>query len=188
EWPSSLHSLILGRIDRLSERQKATLKAASVIGRLFQAVWLHGYQPSLGGADVVGSELETLRQVDMLLPESREPAAYLFKQVITRDVTYESIPYLTRAALHERLARFVEANVAHDDEPHYDLLAFHYALGNDLPRKRHYLKLAGEAAQASYANDTALAWYGRLLPLVERAERVDVLLRLGQVEALVGRY
>ena len=42
ELPDSLHTLILSRIDQLSEREKTTLRVASIIGRLFRAAWLAG--------------------------------------------------------------------------------------------------------------------------------------------------
>ena len=42
ELPTSLHSLILSRIDQLTDNQRITLKVASVIGRLFQASTLWG--------------------------------------------------------------------------------------------------------------------------------------------------
>jgi predicted ATPase len=35
DLPDSLHSLILSRIDQLSESQKSTIKVASVVWRLF---------------------------------------------------------------------------------------------------------------------------------------------------------
>jgi predicted ATPase len=47
DLPTSLHSLILARIDQVTERQKTTLRVASV-GRLFRAVLLGAYPP-LGG-------------------------------------------------------------------------------------------------------------------------------------------
>jgi adenylate cyclase len=37
ELPDSLHTLILSRIDQLSEREKSTLRVASIVGRLFRA-------------------------------------------------------------------------------------------------------------------------------------------------------
>ena len=188
EWPSNLHSLILSRIDRLTERQKATLKVASIIGRIFRVSWLHGYHPSLGAREEVEAELEALRRADLTPLDTPEPLAYLFKHVITLDVTYESIAFETRAELHERLARFVEVTLASEAEPFLDLIAFHYEQSENLGKKREYLKRAGEAAQAAFANEAAISWYGRLLPLLDQGERVDVLLKMGQVEALLGRY
>jgi len=37
ELPDSLHTLILSRVDQLSEREKTTLRVASIVGRLFRA-------------------------------------------------------------------------------------------------------------------------------------------------------
>ena len=48
ELPESLNSLILSRIDKLSEKPRRTLKVASVIGRLFRAPMLPGVYPELG--------------------------------------------------------------------------------------------------------------------------------------------
>ena len=48
ELPDSLHTLILSRIDQLSEREKTTLRVASIVGRLFRVEWLTGYYPELG--------------------------------------------------------------------------------------------------------------------------------------------
>ena len=188
EWPANLHSLILSRIDRLTERQKAMLKVASIIGRIFRVSWLHGYHPSLGDREEVEAELEALRRADLTPLETPEPLAYLFKHVITQEVTYESIAFETRSELHERLAHFVETTLASETEPFLDLLAFHYEQTDNLPKKREYLRRAGDAAQATYANEAAISFYARLLPLLDDVERVDALLKLGQVETLLGRY
>ncbi|NUM48588.1 MAG: AAA family ATPase, partial [Anaerolineales bacterium] len=40
ELPDSVHTLILSRIDQLTEAEKTTLRVASSIGRLFRAAWL----------------------------------------------------------------------------------------------------------------------------------------------------
>lgn len=187
EWPANLHSLILSRIDRLTEAQKTTLKVASIIGRVFRVAWLHGYYPALGEADLK-AELEVLRHLDLTPLDTTEPLAYLFKHILTRDVTYESLPYSLRAALHEKLARFIEAELASEAELFLDLLAFHYERSENLAKKREYLKRAGEAAQASFANEAAISYYGRLLPLLEPGEKMNVLLELGEVKMLLGHY
>ena len=187
EWPDSLHSLVLSRIDRLTEGQKALLKAASVIGRVFRIDWLHGYRSS-GSVMQTAAEAARLAALDVTPLESEEPLAYRFKQAVTRDVTYESLPYATRAVLHERLARHLEEHAAGDLEPLLDLLAFHYNLGSDRAKRREYLRRAGESAEASYANETALSWYAQLLPLQSGLEKVDVLVRQGTVLSLMGRY
>jgi tetratricopeptide (TPR) repeat protein len=69
------------------------------------------------------------------------------------------------------------------------VLAYHYENSENLPKKREYLRRAGEAAQAAYANAAALDYYERLLPLLtEASERVAIQLRMGAVLELTGRW
>jgi len=104
ELPDSLHALILSRIDQLSEGEKITLRVASVIGRLFRAEWLTGYYPELGAFPMVKKALDGLSNLDITPLDSPEPEwRYLFKHIVTHEVTYESLPFATRAGLHERL-------------------------------------------------------------------------------------
>src|SRR5262249_4673048 len=46
----------------------------------------------------------------------------------------------------------------------------------------------GIAAQAAYANEAAIDYYQRLLPLLPQHEQSAILLRLGEVWQLIGRW
>ncbi|MBK8432195.1 MAG: hypothetical protein IPL28_13270 [Chloroflexi bacterium] len=93
ELPDSLHTLILSRIDQLSEVEKSTLRVASIVGRLFRAQWLTGYYPELGAFPQVRAALDALESLDITPLDSPEPElAYLFKHIVTHEVTYESLP------------------------------------------------------------------------------------------------
>ncbi|NDJ79085.1 MAG: AAA family ATPase, partial [Chloroflexi bacterium] len=190
ELPDSLHSLIISRIDRLVEDAKITLKVASVVGRLFWAGWLWHIYPRLGRADRVKDQLDALRQHDFVLPSgSAEPEIeYLFKHVVTQEVAYESLAVATRDQLHEQLGLFIERTYARVLDRYLDLLAYHYGHSQNVAKQREYFRRAGEAAQAAYANDAAVNYYQRLLPLLPENERTDVLLRLGQVWELTGKW
>ena len=195
ELPESLHALILSRIDQLTEQEKATLKVASVIGRLFRVAWLHGYYPTLGAPEQVKANLESLERLNFTAQDVSEPElAYLFKHIITQEVTYNSLPYATRAQLHEQLAHYLESLVEGQQLPSQqaaplDLLAYHYGHSQNFPKQREYLQKAGEAAQAAYANAAALDYYTRLLPLLsEPADQVNTRLKLGAVLEVVGRW
>ena len=112
ELPSSLHTLVLSRMDQLSESQKVTLKVASIIGRLFPFAWLQGYYPPFGASEAVKGDLSELARLDLTPLDTPEPElAYLFKHVVTQEVAYESLAYATRAQLHEQLAQYLETQV-----------------------------------------------------------------------------
>jgi adenylate cyclase len=188
ELPPSLHSLILSRIDCLSENQKSLIKVASVIGRLFRASILWGVSSFFGRQEQVRRELETLSALELTPLDTPEPElTYLFKHIVTQEVTYESLPYATRAMIHEQIAQQLEQAAEGREQP-VDLLAFHYDRSENLPKRREYLLRAGKASQAIYANLAAINYLQRLLALLEGSERSPVLLRLGQVQEFVGSW
>ncbi|HWQ84849.1 MAG TPA: AAA family ATPase, partial [Anaerolineales bacterium] len=189
ELPESLNSLVLSRIDQCTESQKITLKVASVLGRLFIAAWLWGAFPDLSRPEMVQTDLDELRRLELTSLEKTEPElTYLFKHIITQEVAYESLPYATRSLLHGQIAQFIENTYPDKISQNVDLLAFHYELSFNEPKKREYLLKAGQTAQANYANQAALNYYQHLIPLIQGSERVDVMLKLGQVYELVGQW
>jgi len=189
DLPASLHSLILTRIDQRSESEKVTLKIASIIGRIFIAAWLWGAYPELGDQQRVKADLDQLNQIDLTPMYTPEPElTYLFKHIVTQEVAYESLPFATRAILHDQLAQFIERTMRKDLDQYVDLLAFHYEHSNNQPKMREYLRKAGELGQKNYANEAAVRYYQKLLPLLSDDEQIPVTLKLGQVLELMGRW
>jgi predicted ATPase len=190
ELPDSLHTLILSRLDALSARQQITLKTASVIGRRFLVAWLSGAFPETIAPDAITAELAVLAQLELTPLDSREPElAYLFKHIVTREVAYASLGHATRATLHEQLAAYLERLAGIDRNQFVDLLAYHYEQSDNLAKKREYLRWAGEAAAARYANDAAVAYLSRALelaPASDLVERVALLLAREQVYGIQG--
>ena len=187
ELPDSLHTLILSRVDQLSEREKTTLRVASIVGRLFRADWLTGYYPMLGEMPQVKADLDELHTLDITPQDTPEPElAYLFKHIVTHEVTYESLPFSTRAQLHEQLALYLEAT--YPNELPVEALAFHYSRSDNLAKKREYLRKSGEAAQAAYSNKSALEYYEQALtcsPDVD--ESITLHLNSGSIYQLIGQ-
>jgi len=191
ELPDSLHTLILSRIDQLSEGEKTTLRAASIVGRLFRAKWLTGYYPKLGSFPQVKAALDVLSGLDITpldspaqSPQGEPELAYLFKHIVTHEVTYESLPFATRARLHEQLALYLESA----DAP-METIAFHYGRSENQAKQMEYLRKAGEASQKNFANDAALEYYGSLLPLLmDDKEKTQIHLKRGEVLELIGKF
>lgn len=189
DLPTSLHSLILSRIDQLTEHQKSTIKVASVIGRLFEASWLWGMYPDLGNPEQIKKDLEALSRVDLAPMDKPEPElTYIFKHIVTQEVAYESLPYATRARLHEQLGNYIERAYSSRLDRFVNLLAFHYDRSENESKKREYLRKAGEAAQEDYNNEAAIDYYQRVLPLLPLPQQVSILRKLGEVEQLVGHW
>ena len=187
ELPESLHSLVLSRVDTLPEAPRRTLKVASVIGRAFDVPTLVRVYPELGSEGEVGGQLRRLKTLDLVAPD-RGDDSYIFKHAVTHEVTYESMPFGFRADLHERAGADIEATAADAIDLHLDLLAHHYWLSENVPKKCEYLVRAGDAAKANYANEAAIDYLERAAPLLEAAQRWRVTRAVGEVREVIGDW
>lgn len=183
ELPDSLHTLVLSRIDQLSEREKNTLRAASIVGRFFRAAWLTGYYPALGDLTHVKTDLDKLDTLDITPLDSEPELTYLFKHIVTHEVTYESLPFALRAQLHEQLAVYLESIGAP-----VEMIAQHYGRSNNQGKQREYWHKAGDAAREAFNNEAALDYYERLYPLIsEPGEQARLCLKRAEVYYGRGR-
>jgi class 3 adenylate cyclase len=121
--PDSVHAVLAARIDRLPPAGKATLQAASVIGRVFFA---DAVAHLLAGEEVDIDVLEDRDFARRLGPTSAAAGEYAMKHALTQDVAYASIPKARRGRLHASLARWLEQRGGQSDE-HASLLAYHYS-------------------------------------------------------------
>jgi class 3 adenylate cyclase/predicted ATPase len=189
ELPDSLHRLVLARLDQLSDGEQATIKVASVIGRVFRARWLWGSYPEVGSPEEVARHLEHLDALDLTPLRLAVPEAeYGFKHAIIQEAAYDSLAFGTRQTLHEAVGGFIERAYVGRLDQYVDVLAHHYARTRNKDKQRVWFRAAGDAAKASYANEAAVEHFQRLLPLLAPTQTGEVLLELGAVWHLVGRW
>ncbi|MEM6427654.1 MAG: tetratricopeptide repeat protein [Deinococcota bacterium] len=202
----------IDQLDKRDKHLQVTLKVASVIGRSLYQRWLTGFYPELGASKRVQSSLETLcalllldkersnsvllqapgnatdtaQQADpsQLSDDEASTVSYVFKQIITRDVAYESLPFETRATLHKRFGDYLERFALESNqedangdgtpdglEPYLDLLAYHFDQSSDAVKACDYLARAGNAAQARYDNQAAIRYYQKVLDYLDDSRR-----------------
>ncbi|MGH3051106.1 MAG: ATP-binding protein, partial [Gaiellaceae bacterium] len=130
ELPTTLHSLILDRLDRLAADEQLVLKAAAVAGRRFRSDWLQGAYPDLGPEERLRSTLGVLARFDLVAPDAAGPeGTYLFKHVATWEAAYQSLSFGTRETWHEAFASYLERELAASAP--VELLAQHYGLSGN---------------------------------------------------------
>lgn len=189
ELPASLHSLILGRIDQLTQDAQTTLKVSSVIGRLFRAAMVFGVHPIERKSDAILNHFEEMCSREVAAPEAVDDEdGYLFKHIVIQEVAYESLPYALRATIHAAIGNYIERIAGEDKRRWIDLLAFHFERSRNDEKKRTYLIAAGNAARESYAIQSAISYYRRALKLLEGPDRIDVLSGLGEVLEISGKW
>lgn len=203
--PASIHALLGARLDRLSNDERAVLRCASVIGRVF---WW-GAVAELAPDDVrphVGSHLHTLVRKDLIQADRSTFAGedgFRFHHILMQGVAYRSTPKELRAELHERFADWMsqaagERAVEFNEVVGYHLeQAFRYrselgvedeelrSLGRRAGRS---LATAGHRALARRDVSAAEDLLGRAAPLLPPggAERRSVVLALGEALAETG--
>ncbi len=189
ELPGGLQRLVMARIDQLSEGEKATIKVASVIGRRFRARWISETYPAAGQPEEVAHYLRRLDELDLapLRTAAPEPE-YQFKHAITQEVAYQSLTFQMREALHERVGLFIERSYPDRLAQYVDVLAHHYGRTRRVDKQRVWFRAAGDAAKAAFANEAAVDYYQRLLPLLPEDHTGEVLVELGAVWHLTGRW
>jgi class 3 adenylate cyclase/tetratricopeptide (TPR) repeat protein len=123
--PATVQATLAARIDRLSEREKAALQVASVIGRTFS-------EPILAAVTAKGAEnltdvLRSLCAAEFLQERAGVGSVeYRFWHPLTQEVAYGSLLSERRARLHAATAAaLVDLDPDRLDE-HAALIALHY--------------------------------------------------------------
>jgi class 3 adenylate cyclase/tetratricopeptide (TPR) repeat protein len=189
ELPDGLQRLVMARIDQLSEGEKATIKVASVIGRQSRARWISETYPPAGEPEEVAGHLERLDELDLMPRRATAPEPeYQFKHAITQEVTYQSLTFRLRETLHERVGLFIERTYPDRLAQYVDMLAHHYGRTRRVDKQRIWFRAAGDAAKAAFANEAAVGYYERLLPLQPEEQTGEVLVELGGIWHLTGQW
>jgi predicted ATPase len=189
ELPDGLQRLVMARIDQLSEGEKATIKVASVIGRWTRARWIAESYPPAGRPEEIANHLERLHELDLMPLRTPGPEPeYQFKHAITQETAYQSLTFQLREALHERVGLYIERAYPDRLAQYVDMLAHHYGRTRRVDKQRTWFRAAGDAAKAAFANEAAVGYYERLLPLLPKEETGDVLVELGAIWHLTGNW
>ncbi|MBX3023588.1 AAA family ATPase [bacterium] len=193
EMPPTIHALLAARIERLRPEERQVLERAAVVGRHFSRGAVAALL-QIGAADL-DARLESLRRSELIERDASwllgEPALR-FHHVLIRDAAYRRLLKGTRAALHARLADWIEAQVGdaaeHDETIGWHLEQAHQLLAELGPLDAAATALGGRAAtrlaaagrRALAGDDVALAaaLLGRALARLDAGDpgRADLLL------------
>jgi class 3 adenylate cyclase/tetratricopeptide (TPR) repeat protein len=159
--PDTIQDVIMARIDRLEEAPKKTLQLASVIGREFTRRLLDRI------GDIRGRMEEFLRElkaIELIYEKSLFPElAYMFKHALTHDVAYNSLLLQRRKELHRMIALAIEELYTDRLAEQYEVLAYHFAKGEDWTKALEYLLKAADKAARAFAIREALTLYDQAL-------------------------
>jgi predicted ATPase/class 3 adenylate cyclase len=195
---SSINSILMARIDRLSSLVKETVKAAAVIGREFEVPVLNEvmmenqtFSETNGNAQVLLKEQIQTAEQGQIWKEMNE-LRYIFKHSLLRETVYEMQLGTRLRELHKQIAGAIEKLYPENIEERFVDLAFHYGQAEVEDKTNEYLEKAADYARRNYQNQQALDFYNKLLKNINGKEdhntMVRTLLKKGSVLQLIGRW
>jgi predicted ATPase/DNA-binding response OmpR family regulator/class 3 adenylate cyclase len=163
--PSTLHSLLIARLDRLGPA-KEVAQIGAALGREFSyeaiaavADWLPEHRLQEALHSLVRSELLYCRGI---LPDT----VYLFKHALLQDAAHEALLRSRRRELHARIAAVLEERFPEVAEQQPALLAHHYTEAGSVEQAAIYWGKAGRQSAARSAMIEAEAQLRRGLLLI----------------------
>jgi len=195
--PPTIQSLLAARLDQLGPAERSVMERGAIEGEIFHRGAVQALAPE---EPHLTTSLTALVRKEFVLPEGAKlpgEDAFRFRHVLIRDAAYDAQPKSARAALHERLAGWLEQRGT-------DLVDLDELLGYHLEQAWRYRRELGESGDtglAAAARARLMAAERRAfsrrdfagaLNLAERAlrlvppEETDVALEIDRIDALVG--
>ena len=167
---SNLQGVISGRVDRLEEKAKRILQEASVIGRAFLFDILQRISRIKEDLD---TKLVLLERLDLISARSLHPSLeYIFKHALTQEIVYNGLVKSERKRLHEDIGSVIEQLFKDRLSEVYEILAFHFSEGANVPKAIDYLMKSGEKCLKRYAVQDSDRYYRKAYDLLS-AKRDD---------------
>src|SRR5262249_12633749 len=169
--PERVRELVMVRLERLSERGRALVTLAAVIGREFEFALL----PRASGLEAheAADAVEELVRRQML-----RTVGDRFELVHdwVREVVYGALLPIRRTLLHRDVAPALEALHAGDLEPYLTALGSHYRDGEVWDKAVTFLHRAGLQAIARSANREAVDLFEQAIVLLGHLPRTQATL------------
>jgi class 3 adenylate cyclase/predicted ATPase len=189
--PSTLHALLMARLDRTGPVAKEVAQLGAAIGREFSY--------DLLAAAARRSESELRLALDQLVSaglmfRSGEPseANFLFKHALVQDAAYNTMLRGQRRELHARIADAMEKELASPGQTQPEILAHHFENAGLIGKAISYWQEAGERSKARSATAEAIRQMRKALDLLshqpESTESLgtELQLQLGLGGALIA--
>jgi len=189
--PESVEAVVATRIDKLQPGDRALLRYAAVLGASFSGELV---------ADVLADDSEASadseawdRLGEFVERDPYTPGAFRFRHALFRDAAYEGLSYKRRGELHTKVGEAYERLEGEGRGEFAELLSLHFFHAGDAEKSYRYSLVAGERAQAKFANVEAAVFYRRALDLapqleLDPAELARVWEAVGDVSELAGLY
>ena len=168
--PSTIHDVIMARVDSLTDGAKVLLQTGSVAGREFSHHLIKKVA-ELAKEELL-SHLSVLKDSELLYERGIYPQSnYVFKHALTQEVAYNSLLQKRRAELHEKIGKAIEKINADRLEELCEMLAYHFLQGEDWQRAYRYCQESGLKAYTHSAYEQAQGYFEDALTSIRKLPR-----------------
>src|SRR5262249_42278292 len=156
--PTKVRTLVMQRLERLSDRGRRLVAVAAGIGRQFDFALVQRAADMSEREAAEGGEELGRHRVLRGAGGGRE-----FSHDYIREGATGALPAPLRMALHRRVAESLEDGYAHDRAAHALALGTHYRNGEAWEKAATFLHVAGRQAAARSAHHEAVACFEEAL-------------------------
>lgn len=165
--PSTIHDVIMARVDSLPIGSKEILQAGSAIEREF-SYELIKRMINLTEKDLK-SHLSVLLDTELLYERGIYPEkTYVFKHALTQEIIYDSILTKAKMKLHDNIGRAIEEICGEDLQEYYGILVDHFSCSENYKKVAKYSKLGGKLAEKKGSVDEAIYYAKKQIQCLEK--------------------
>jgi class 3 adenylate cyclase/tetratricopeptide (TPR) repeat protein len=162
-FPQSVQAILTARVDQLPREAQSLLQTAAVVGRRFDPDLVLALS---GGIE--GSAFAAIEAAD-LIHRDEFSGDCLFKHGLIREAIYNRLLSVPRAAMHRKVADELERRNGNSLLEKAEILAHHFAAGDDPPKAFKYLAMAARKSLNVYAVVEAEGHFRKALAIFERS-------------------
>lgn len=173
--PSTIHDVIMARIDSLPEKARGLLQTGSVAGREFSHLLIK--RVTAHSKEQLLSYLSVLKDSELLYERGIYPQSnYVFKHALTQEVAYNSLLLKMKTELHKKIGKALEKIYPERLEEFCEILALHFLKGEDWQRAYRYCQEAGLKAYSHTAYEEAQRYFEEGLTAIKKLPREKALI------------
>jgi len=170
--PSTIHDVIMTRVDSLPEGAKEILQTGSVIEREFNYKLINQVT-SIPEQELL-SHLSVLKDSELVYERGIYPqSTYIFKHALTREVLYDSILNKKKKKLHDEIGNAIEELWKENIRDYYAVLADHYFTSENYLKGAEYLRLAAKKAREEASFNDAIVFGDKRVVCLEKLPQTD---------------
>jgi len=164
-FPQSVEAILAARVDQMPREARNLLQMAAVVGRRFDANLVLALSDP---TDREGSTFTAMEAAD-LIHRDELSGDYLFKHILIREAIYNQLLSGPRAAMHLKVAIELEKRSGNSLFERAEILAHHFAAGEEPSKAFKYLALAARKSLNVYAVVEAEGHFRKALAISEKS-------------------